>query len=216
MNSKDALGFFQQIAAEAKDKYAPKLQRFNDRTAIDASFITTYLDADTDMLDMGSGTGLIIEKLYTVPKSITCVEPFENFSKYIVKDPRINVVNATIQEFDTNNKFDVITLFGVMLYLTAEDAQKVYSKVFSMLKPKGILLVKHPFGLEHDVIVNHFSEELGRDYYASYRLLTHEMQLLWNAGFTGIRAYDIYPPEENRWPDTHAFALAASPQEPQV
>lgn len=213
MDSKDALSFFRQIAAEAKDKYAPKLQRFNDRTSIDASFISAYLNSNTDMLDFGSGTGLIIEKLCTIPKSITCVEPFEEFSKFIVKDPRINVIHSTIQEFDTTDKFDIITLFGVMCYLSATDAQAVYSKVFSMLKPNGILIVKHPFGLDQDVIVNNFSEELGRDYYASYRLLTHEMQLLWKAGFTGIRAYDIYPPQENRWPDTHAFALVAGGQE---
>lgn len=213
MDRNDPLGFYQQVANEAKDKFAPKLNQFNDNSALDASFLATYLNADTELLDLGSGSGLLIEKIYTIPKSITCVEPFEEFSKFIVKAPHIKVVNSTIQDFRTEKKFDVISLFGVMLYLPEDDARAVYSRLFSLLKPHGVLIVKHQFGLNQDVVVNKFSEELGRDYYATYRLLTHEMQLLWKAGFTGVRAIDIYPPHKNRWDNTHAFALVAGKEE---
>ena len=64
--------------------------------------------------------------------------------------------------------------------------------------------------LGFEVLVDNFSEELQKNYYANYRQVDSEISLLKDAGFNKVEKHDIYPPRCNKWDNTHYYALVAS------
>lgn len=209
MENKEALEFFRVTAGSADDALSCKLSLANDHTQMDADFILRHADRSTEILDLGSGTGLIIGKIYDKVASICAVEPFPEFTKYIVSSDNIEIHNATLLDFATDRKFDLITLFGVMHYFNGEEAAEVYRKYLPFLKKGGKLIVKNQFGVNEDVVVSGYSEEQQRNYFASYRHIEAEQRLLAGIGYGRMEVFDIYPPECNRWDNTHFYAITA-------
>jgi len=211
MKNEDALKFFENMSQIAKENpNCVKLAKNTDFTDIDSDFILKYADKTSDILDIGTGTGLIVNKIYNKVNYIECLEPFKNFSKYIVKNKNIKVVNENIFEYKTDRKFDIITIFGSMHYFNKEEAEKIYSLTYKLLKSNGELIIKNQFGVVEDVTVQGYSEEQKTDYYAQYRHLEKEVKLLKNIGYTKVQTFDIYPPEANRWQNTHFYAIVAN------
>lgn len=210
---KNALDFFETLTK--KDVIEPetvKLSKSNNFSAYDRKFVTPYLRADMDWLDMGAGTGLLINDLHQKVKRIVAVEPFKEFSDLIVKAENICVVNEThagyVQKYP-NERFDLITCFGVIQYLNSKEALDFYKSFYPLLKKNGKIIVKNQFGVQEDVIIDKFSEELQSMYYAEYRAIEHEKELMAAAGFKNFAVVDIYPPECNRWNNTHFYAITA-------
>ena len=210
MKNKDALGFYKDIAKSAKGPAAEKLLSTNDNTEIDAQFIKHYCHFRTRLLDMGAGSGLIIKPLVNHVESIVAVEKFEEFSSFIAKNPRIKVVIADILEYEPQETFNLITLFGVAHHFNKQEISQIYDRAYGWLDEGGQLIVKNQFGIKEDVIVDSFSQELNKEYYASYRHLAAEIRLLEDAKFKNISVHDIYPPEKNKWDNTHYYALVCT------
>lgn len=211
MNNKNALKFFENMSIKAKDNpNCVKLAHNTDFTDIDADLILGYANYDTSILDIGTGTGLIVNKIYDKVKSINCLEPFKEFTQYIVKSPNISIINDSIFEFKTNKQFDLITIFGSMHYFNREEAEKIYNIVYPLLNKGGKLIIKNQFGVDEDVIVSGYSEEQKTNYFASYRHINKEVALLESLGYKNTEVIDIYPPEANRWDNTHFYAIVAS------
>ena len=77
MNNSCALDFFNELAvSKENNKYSVKLAKNSDYTNIDAQFISKYVTENSKMLDLGSGSGLIINKLYKNIEYIECIEKF--------------------------------------------------------------------------------------------------------------------------------------------
>lgn len=215
MNSK-ALTFFKQMA-ESKDLNANsvKLAHNSDYTQIDADFI---LECCADLpvplslvriLDIGSGSGLVINKLYRFVKEIVAVDKFPEFTKYICSPP-IKVINDDIFNFSSDEKFELITLFAFMHYFDVNEAKEIYHRFAQNINPGGMMIIKNQFGVYEDVIIDKYSEEQKRSYYSEYRTTAHEIELLKACGiFTEYKVVDIYPPECNRWDNTHFYAIVA-------
>jgi len=207
MNNKKALEFFTKLIE--KDSSAGVEKYGHDTTNIDAEFLTKYLDKSMNILDIGSGTGLIINKIYKLVNHIDAIEPFKEFSDHIIKDENIRIFNSNFLEFKSNEKYDLISLFGFMHYFNATEAREIYEKCFSILKDNSFLIVKNQFGVIDDVTVSGFSEELKSNYFAQYRSIENEVKLLHSLGFKNTEVIDIYPPECNRWDNTHFYAIIA-------
>lgn len=207
MNEK-ALEFFNQMAQNTQNNpYSAKLLKKNDFSELDAEFILKYLTQKSEMLDLGSGTGLTINKFFNQLKSITAVEPFKNFTDFITKTPKIDIVNENIFEYETDKKFDLITFFGVMHYFDEKEASIIYEKYFKNLKKEGKIIVKNQFGIIKDVLIEGYSKELKNFYFSHYRHIDKEVKILQNIGYTNFEVIDIYPPECNRWANTHFYAI---------
>ena len=58
-----------------------------------------------------------------------------------------------------------------------------------------------------DVCIKGYSNELGCEYYANYRWIENELNLLRKVGFKISEVVDIYPDEFNRWKNTKFYAL---------
>ena len=210
MQNKDALNFYRDLVKSAKGPTVEKFSSANDNTEIDAQFIKHYCHSRTRLLDLGAGSGLIIKRLVNHVESIVAVEKFEELSSFIVKNPRIKVVTADIAEYEPQQTFNLITLFGVAYHFNKQEISQIYDRAYHWLDERGQLIVKNQFGIKEDVTVNGFSQELNREYYASYRHLAAEIKLLEDAKFKNITTHDIYPPEKNRWDNTHYHALVCT------
>ncbi|MDR2410468.1 MAG: hypothetical protein LBE13_20475, partial [Bacteroidales bacterium] len=107
MENKKALEFFQTMSFNCEDEKEVKFTNNHDLTSNDAVFITMYVNKKTELLDLGSGTGLIINKIFDKMAHITAVEPFSGFTKYIVKSENIEIVNKTLHEFEPRKQYDL-------------------------------------------------------------------------------------------------------------
>ncbi len=176
-----------------------------DTSDIEIAFLSNYLSNNDDVLDVGSGSGLIINKLIDYVGSITAVEKYEGFSKFIIDHPNLLVINSDLLDFNMRKEFDVVMSFGVSQYFNSEDVAGIYKRLFRMTKSSGKLIVRTHCGLESNKVINGFSNELGTEYYAEYRHIPNEIKLMEDAGFRFVSQHDIFPDTFNVWPDTRHF-----------
>ncbi len=206
MNNKKILKYYDKMA---KSIIRPEETRnkAKDFSKFDIALMKKISDKNKTLLDLGSGAGLLINHLVDYFKEIVAVEKYREFSNFITDSPNVSVINADISEFFIERKFDFISLFGVMNYFSKEEAEIIYKNIFSFLKENGRLIVKNQMGIQEDIIIDGFSEELQTDYFSEYRHLDKEVSLLKWVGSNKIEIIDIYPPEYNRWNNTHFYAL---------
>ncbi len=208
MGNKNIEKYYTKMAKTIID---PKATRNNakDFSEYDIKIMKRIANKEKTLLDLGSGTGLLINHLYGDFKQITAVEKYPDFSKFIVKSPNIKIITDDLLNLENldSMKYDVVSLFGVMNYFDSAESQTIYKKVYGFLRNGGILVVKNQMGIEQDVIINGYSEELKTNYYSEYRQVDKEVDLLEKVGFSNIEKVDIYPPEYNRWDNTHFYAF---------
>lgn len=178
-----------------------------DFSDFDINFVKRYAGKHLDLLDLGAGTGLLVNAVANDFRSVTAVEKYQEFSAYIDKRESVKVINGDLQSLTLNRRFDVITIFGVMNFFNRSEAHHIYAQAKNWLKPGGLLLIKHQMGVEADVLVDGHSVELDDHYYSEYRCLESELSILAATGFNCREVVDIYPAEFNRWPNTHFYAL---------
>lgn len=209
MNEK-ALKFFEDMAKlQNCSQNSVKMAKNSDFSDLDSQFILKYANKTSSLLDLGAGTGLIINKIYDKIGKIVAVEPFKKFTDYIIHSKNITIINQTFNEFCTNETFDIITSFGVMFYFDKQEASCIYKKFLKNLKSGGLLIIKNQFGVKETVTISGYSQELQKDYFAQYRFIEEECELLKECGYKHIEKFDIYPPECNRWDNTHFYAIIA-------
>ncbi|AAP76671.1 class I SAM-dependent methyltransferase [Helicobacter hepaticus] len=208
MNEK-ALDFFKALSKGANQN-SVKLANNTDFSDIDAKFILKYANEKSHILDLGSGSGLIVNKIYPYVDKIVCVDKFKEFTKFIAKEQKITIYNEDLFDFDTKEKFDIISAFGIMHYVNEEEVQVLYKKYQQFLKPQGIFIIKNQFGINETINISGYSQEQKRDYYSQYRWIEREKEILISLGHRIVEVCDIYPPEANRWDNTHFYAIVAS------
>lgn len=98
------------------------------------------------ILDIGCGDGTFAAELSKLGHKVTAID----FSKEMIEMANkkalqtgqisnINFINTSIEDFTAQEKFDVITAFGVYEYI--EDEISFIKKVKNMLKEGGLLLL---------------------------------------------------------------------------
>lgn len=205
-----SLKFFEKMSKkESVNPNDVKLAKNTDCSEIDVVFVRKYAGTDSIILDMGAGTGLMINKMYKNVSKIVAVEPFESFSKFIVKADNVEIINDNVFNYIPKQKFDIIIAFGMMHYVDEDEAITLYNKYINFLKDDGKIIVKNQFGVHEDVNVSGYSEEQKTEYWSQYRHLDTETKILGNTGFKILEISDIYPPEHNRWENTHFYAIVA-------
>ena len=107
----------------------------------------------------------------------------------------LDVYNGTLQEYDEDGEFDVITLINVLDH--SVEPWKEIRKVYSLLKPGGILYLRFPNGLFHSFLFK-TSEKLNIERIIRKFLVFHEYcftpgfirRLLFDHGFADIVIYN--------------------------
>jgi len=181
-------------------------QTYNKRPDIsskDAVFIRNYLTETDEVIDIGSGTGQVTNKLLPFVKNITAVETFIGLSQYIIEDPRMMVINAKLEGFRIRKSFDVAIATGVMQCFPKADVIDLCTNLFEMVQKGGVLIMRTHCGLEETIVVDK-SEELG-DYFAEYRQVDEEKKMLQEIGFSEVKVLDEAPSELNVWDNSRHF-----------
>ncbi len=207
MTNKKVQQYYDKMAERITD---PKETRNKalDFSEYDIGLMKKLSGREKRLLDLGSGTGLLINHLHQDFEQIVAVERYEAFSKFIEARENLRVINEDLLEVELEEScYDIVSLFGVMNYFNLDEAKEIYKKAYAALKPGGTIVVKNQFGLKEDVVVEGYSQELQTDYFSHYRQVDSEMELLKKTGFRDIEKIDIYPAKYNRWDNTHFFAL---------
>lgn len=178
-----------------------------DTSDLEIEFLKDYLKKTDAILDLGSGSGLIINKLVKYVSSIIAVEKFESFTKFIEDDPKMTVINSDLLGFKIRKQFDAVLLFGVAQSFYKDDAIEIYKNIYEMVNSDGLFINRIHCGIEEDILVDGFSEELQTNYFAHYRQIDSEIKLLEEIGFKNIKKFDIFPDSLNVWKNTRHFIL---------
>jgi cyclopropane fatty-acyl-phospholipid synthase-like methyltransferase len=172
---------------------------------LEIEFLTNYLKKTDTIIDIGSGSGLIVNKLIGHVKSIVAVEKFEGFTKFITDHPDILVVNADLIGFKIRKQFNAALCFGVSQCFEENSMTDIYANVYSMLKEGGLFVVRMQCGIEKGKTIDGYSDELQTDYFADYRHWEREIEILEKTGFKNIKKFDIFPDSLNVWTDTRHY-----------
>ena len=207
MNNQCALNCYSKLLQESLHPGMEKFFCKNDLSTFDADLILKYTTPDTKILDLGSGSGVILKKIYKHVSHITAVESFKKLTDFIIRSPKIDIQNENIAIYEPAMEYDIITFFGIMQYFNESESLNIYKKYRDALKENGRIIVKNQFGVQEDVVVSGYSQELKKDYFSEYRHVDKEVRNLKLVGFQNIDVIDIYPQECNRWTNTHFYAI---------
>jgi len=181
---------FDQAAKNWDKEYDnPKLQSFLEQ------FVPSFgLSAGQDVLDVGTGTGILIPFLYRAVGSkgnITAIDYAQNMvnickTKY-AHVPNVSIIIADAEKLDfPDSSFDAVTCFGVFPHL--QNKKAALSQFHRVLKSKGRLIIAH--ALSSAEIKSHHQNAptaVAKD------VLPTEIRmrkLLQQVGFTGIQIVD--------------------------
>lgn len=206
MNNQKALKYWKNLSKTSITQESVKVNKINNHYEEDANFILKFADKNTKVLDLAAGSGGALNLYYDKVQSVLAVEKFKEFSDLIVRADNVKIINEDIKDFDTNEKFNLVLLFGVMQFFSEQESKELYAKCKKISNGGGNLIIKQQFGLKEDVIVE-YSSELKQEYFSTYRHIDKEIELLKSVGFKKISQFDIYDKNANRWDNTHFFAL---------
>lgn len=196
--------YWAKLAAQITDPVQTRNKR-DDYSDLEIEFLRPFLKPGISVLDLGSGSGLVVNRLVEHVGHITAVEKYQGFSRYIKQSDKLDLINADLIGFRLYREFDLVLATGVMQCLEGRFVSDIYSNVFHMTKPGGHFIAHIHCGLDRDIIVDKYSEELASDYYAEYRHHSSEKERMLKAGFQSVELHDIFPDWLNKWPNTRHF-----------
>ncbi|OIQ33057.1 MAG: hypothetical protein BM555_04685 [Crocinitomix sp. MedPE-SWsnd] len=195
--------YWGKLADRIEDPVEAKNKR-PDTTDVEIEFLKDYCSKEKSLLDLGAGSGLITNRLLPLVDRITAVEKFEGFTKFILDDPNMRVINADLRGFKIRDKFDIILCTGVGQCFPQEEMVEIYSNISDMIDD-GVFISRMHCGTEETITFDSFSEELQTDYYAQFRFVELEVEMIKEAGFSSVEVLDFLPDSINVWPNSRHF-----------
>lgn len=192
--------------AQIKDARVATHFKKDDTHIYDLQLIRKYCKKDTEILDVACGTCYLANELVDEVSYIKGTDKFGEFLSHCRVSNKLEVEVADILEYKDSKKYDIILMFGVVMYFDDLDTENIYRKYRTMLKPDGLLIVKHQCGVTEDIIIDKYSEQIGDNYQAIYKNVRKDEAIL-KKYFSSVIVVDIYPPRLNPWTNTHFYAF---------
>ena len=155
---------------------------------IDKTELTKLVRKEKEVLDVGCGVGRLSFWLAKRSKKVIGIDysdPLIEIAKYEAKKRKIKNVEfycKSCTDIDLNKKFDLIIVFGLLIYMDEEDVIKTIQQLKQHLGKKGKIILKESVGTSGKYIVNKFSKELNAKYNAIYRTPEEIIKLFENNG----------------------------------
>jgi len=200
--------YYVQLARNIKEATQTR-NKSPDFSKFDIAYVKQFIQKRMVILELGAGSGLLLNGIMDDCAKVTAVEMYPEFSRFIRNADHVTVVNCDILSYTAEETFDVILLFGVMNFFDSEEAIRIYGMCAAALNNNGMLLVKNQMGIHGDVVVDGLSQELGQHYFSHYRTPDHEAELIRQSGLDIFKIDDLYPDEFNRWPNTRFKVIVA-------
>lgn len=109
------------------------------------SNIQKYIKEGQKLLEIGSGGGFAIKALQNCNLKVTGVETSTIAKEFAKEVLGVNVINSSFEDFQTEEKYDIIMLNHVLEHFL--DPRAAMDKLSKLLKKDGILYVRVP---DHD------------------------------------------------------------------
>ncbi|MBP2630523.1 MAG: class SAM-dependent methyltransferase [Firmicutes bacterium] len=124
--------------------------------------IREYIDNDSDILEIGCATGTFLKVLKDKGfQNVKGIDPSPKCVEYMKKKHRIDAEVGVISKLQSNKKFDLIMLVGVLEHIV--DLKNLIQVMSSLLKDHGVLYLELPdimnFSTEKDMPFQEFSVE---------------------------------------------------------
>ena len=163
------------------------------------------------VLDLGSGLGFWSNYFANRCKRVVAVE----FSEKMTENARIiseqNSVNnikfitENVLDYVANEKFDLIFISGLMIYIGDEDITRLQSNIKKCSRKGSYLLLRDGTGTPSRYqIADKYSEALKTEYSALYRTSDEYKSIYKNIEFVSIRDEDMFKKGSplNKHPET--------------
>ncbi len=205
---KNKVDAFWSKRAQVTDPRVATHFKKDDTHVFDLELIRRYTLPNTDLLDLGCGTCFLSNELVEEVNYIRAVDKYPEFLEHCLTVSNLETTASDVLEYTDNRQYDVILLFGVVMYFSEEDTRKIYAKCRDLLREDGTLIVKHQCGVDGDVAIDNFSPAIGDNYYAVYKHVKKDTELL--KEFFDVEVVDVYPERLNPWPNTHFYGFVAT------
>jgi SAM-dependent methyltransferase len=145
-----------------------------------ARIIRRYVDKPGSILDVGSAAGFILKGFEQQGWTCRGLEPNKTMTEYGVKELDLNIQVGDLETFETDDRFDLITLIQVIGHF--HNIDKAIQKANELLKPGGFIVVeswdrssaiarifgKHWHEYSPPSVIHWFSEKLLIDFFNFY------------------------------------------------
>lgn len=206
--SKYKQNFFNAITNFENDEELQKDKMKIERTRI---FRLLDISKNTTILDMGAGVGVWSFELAPKCKKVTAVE----FSKKLIGIAKIEArkrginnivfIHKSAQDFKTDEKYDIVFISGLIMYLNDREVKKLLENVDGYTEHGSLILLREPTGVEDRYeIIDQWSEALQTDYSAIYRNRDELVNLFIEAKFCLKFEDNMYENGHalNKWKET--------------
>lgn len=207
--NRDKVDSFWRKRAKIKDSRISTHFKNDDTHVFDLELIKKYCTVESNVLDVACGTCYLSNELVDYVKHIKAFDKFPEFLRHCKANNKFIIEAADILDYEDDDKYNIILMFGIIMYFNDNDTKKIYEKYSNMLSEDGVLIVKHQCGNKEDVTIDKYSDHIQDHYHAVYKSVEKDKILLKNY-FRDIEIIDVYPPRLNPWPDTHFFAFICS------
>lgn len=119
--------------------------------------------------------------------------------------PQVEFVVSAAEKFNSLQKFDLVFISGLFVYLNDDQAAELLAKLPNFVSDSGLLLLRDGTSVHgrHE-IDDRFSEHLGQNYSATYRTSAEYIQAFSAAGFDCIKDENMFAEGHplNKYPET--------------
>jgi 2-polyprenyl-3-methyl-5-hydroxy-6-metoxy-1,4-benzoquinol methylase len=105
-----------------------------------AKIISRFIDKPGSILDVGSSAGFILKGFEQSGWNCSGIEPNKTMAEYCIKEFGIDVQIGSLETYEADKKFDLITLLQVIGHF--QDIDKAMRKTHNLLKTDGLVLVE--------------------------------------------------------------------------
>jgi len=151
------------------------------------------------ILEFGSNIGnnlLSLEKIYK-NCSFTALELNTKACKILKKKrPKFKIVNNTILNFETNQKFNLVLCKGVLIHINPKQLKKVYEKIYN-LSNRYILLAEYFSPNPEKIRYRNYKNKLFKRDFALEIMQNYKSLKLIDYGF--VYHKDKYPVDNLNW-----------------
>lgn len=103
-------------------------------------FIDTYLEDKIQVLEVGSGSGIITKLLVKQSREVVAIDISGGMCHELKsRDLGVKIINEDFMSYKSDRHFDAVIMIGVLEF--CEDVAHVFQKARQVLRPGGFLIV---------------------------------------------------------------------------
>ena len=190
----------------------PKL--LDEKISLECKKIMKWIDLSQhklSILDLGAGTGQWAFRFAQEAKSVVAVEYSKGMLELAIKEANkqqlsnIEFIHKPAQNYLSENKYDLIWISGLLIYLNDNECETLIRNCKSMLKYTGKILLRDGTGTKNRYLINNkYSKDLDSYYSACYRTRNEYKELFESFDLILVRDEDMFEEESrlNKWKES--------------